>query len=77
MNPIRLTLGAISLSTFPDHGQVEECEAGDVTARTCQAYNQALSDRIDDHIEDNRDAVGRLFQRRNDRCAAADNEVRC
>src|SRR5262249_53155180 len=28
-------------------------------------------------IEDNRDAVGRLFQRRNDRCAAADNEVRC
>ena len=65
------------LQPFPDHGKIEECEAGDVTARTCHADNQALADWIDDHVEDNRDAAGRLFQRHNDLCATADNEVRC
>jgi len=58
-------------------GEVHECEAGDVPARTRQTGDEALSDWIVDHGEDNRDRGGRLFQRRNDRRAAGDNEVRC
>src|SRR5262245_17101425 len=41
------------LHPFPDHAEVDECEAGNVPARTREALDKALSDRIGDHREDN------------------------
>lgn len=65
------------LQPFPNHGEVDECEARDVPTRTCQADHEALSDWIVDHREDDRDGVGRLFKRCSDRGAGSDNEVGC
>src|SRR5262245_60548654 len=65
------------LQPFPDQGEVDEGEAGDVAARTRHAADEALSDWIVDHTEDNRDGAGRLFQGGKDRRAGGDNEVRC
>src|SRR5262249_23857402 len=76
MSPPRLDLLEL-LQPFPDQGEVDECEAGDVAARTRHVGDEALSDWIVEHSEDNRDALGRLLQCRNHRRATADNQVRC
>ena len=64
------------LQPFPDQGKFDECETGDVSARTPQAGDEALSERIIDHRKDDRDSAGRLFQCRKDWRTAGDNEVR-
>ena len=79
-NPIRLTFGGDlleHLQPFSDHGENRRM-VKPVTLPPGRAMLtiKPLADWIDDIVEDNRDAARRLFQRRNDLCAAADNEVR-
>jgi hypothetical protein len=62
---------------FPDQGEVNECEAGDVAARARQAGDETLSDRIANDAKHDRDGVGCLFQRGHNHRAAADDKVRC
>ena len=49
------------LQPLPDHGEVDECEAGYVAARMRQAGDETLSNWIIDHREDDRDGASRLF----------------
>ena len=52
-------------------------KAGNVGARTCQAGNESLTDRIIDRRKNDRNGACCLLHRCNDRRAAADDHVRC
>jgi hypothetical protein len=64
------------LQPLPHHGELDEGEAGDVATWTRQACDEALTERIVDHSDDNRDGAGRLFQRGNNRRAMSNDQVR-
>ena len=60
---------------FADYGKVDIREAGDVPAGTSKARDEALSGRIVDSREDDRDGARGLFQRRNDRRGVGGDDV--
>src|SRR4029077_16579437 len=60
---------------FADYGKVDIRDAGDVPAWTSKARDEALSGRIVDSREDDRDGARGLFQRRNDRRGAGGDDV--
>ena len=65
------------LQPFPDQGKVNEGEARDIAAGIRQGRHEALSNRIVNDVENDRDGVGRPLQCGNNRRPAADDEVRC
>ena len=64
------------LQPFAADAVFELREPGDVAARPRQARDEAGADRIDDLHEHDRHGAGRLLQRRHDRDAAGQDDVR-
>ena len=71
--------GAICLSSsshFAAHAVFEHGEAGGVAARPRQALDEPGADRIRDLREHDRNGAGRLQQRRHNRAARGQDDVR-